>query len=78
MIITANHLLRLRSKRNGFNKLVKRELLKVGNVEDKKLWPKEMVGKEIPIDLFRMLEKYKDTHLHDYSKFVRLMNTRIK
>lgn len=68
----------MRSRYNGFNGFVKKSLLKATNVEDKKLWPKEVVGKEITRELYNTLVQYKNTHLDDIAQYKRLVASQIE
>ena len=61
-----NHLIfNLCSRRNDYNWFVKQTLLYITGVEDKRLWLKEMLDKEIPHHIYLDLVKHKNTHLDD-------------
>jgi len=73
MKLTNHHMLNMRSRRNGYNSFVKTTLLRVGKVQDRDKWPKDMLDKEIDQELYADLVKHRDTHIDNPNAFWQMM-----
>ena len=71
--LTSHLMLALRSRRNGFNGLVKFTLLHLTGVEDQYQWPKYVLGKKISKSYYYALQKHKNVHLDDITKYKELV-----
>ena len=81
MKLTNHTMLNLRSRHNGYNSFVKYILLDTAGIdhntlENPKKWPKEMLGKEIKEEVYKILVKYKNIHLDDIQKYKKLETDR--